>query len=58
MGSGRLPEEGVTRDFSLRVRLTPADRADIDEARGSRTVSAFARDAIRTAVKDAKGRKK
>ncbi len=49
-GSGRTPDEGSARDFVLRVRMTEADRERIDNARGARTRSAYARDALRTAL--------
>jgi hypothetical protein len=49
-GSGRAPDEGSAREFTLRVRMTDEDRAQLDAARGTRTRSAFARDALRAAI--------
>lgn len=46
MGKGRAPDEGVARDFTLCVRLTPEQKKAVDNARGATSRSDFVREAI------------
>lgn len=48
MASGRVPDEGVTRNEWLHVRLTPADDQLVEENRGTYSRSAYIRQLIRT----------
>lgn len=47
MGTGRTPDEGVARDFSLCIRLTPAQKKALDDARGSTSRSSYVRNILK-----------